>query len=122
MNGKTEEIPEQASTVFDPFVAFKPLAPAAWMSTGWFERVTDLGSEITTFVAERIKEDVRTQHALLHCKSLAEVQHVQADFLQKAFDQYRAETGKLVEMTGNMAVDLQTDDEAADPGRQPSKS
>ena len=103
MNRKTEtsKRPEGA---FDPFVAFKPLSPAAWMGTAWFERVADLGSEVTSFVADRIKEDVQTQHALLHCKSLLEVQKVQAEFLQKAFDQYQAETGKLIKMTGMTAV------------------
>lgn len=102
------EKPETAAptpAAFDPFPAFKPLAPAAWIGTVWAERMADLGSEITTFVAERIKEDVQTQHALLYCKSLAEVQHVQAEFLQKAFDQYQAETGKLVAMTGRMAAE-----------------
>ncbi|MEH6645979.1 phasin family protein [Sulfitobacter sp.] len=106
---KKPETSKQASAAFDPFVVFKPLAPTAWMGTAWFERVADLGSEITTFVADRIKEDAKTQHALLNCKSMVEVQHVQAEFLQKAFDQYHAETGKLVELTGQMAEDLQTD-------------
>lgn len=103
MNRKTEtsKRPEGA---FDPFAAFKPPSPAGRMGTSWFERVADLGSEVTSFVADRIKEDVQTQHALLHCKSLPEVQKVQAEFLQKAFDQYRAETGKLIKMTGKTAV------------------
>lgn len=103
MRQKTEAS-KDPKTAFDPLPGFKFLAPAGWMGSGLFERVADLGSEITTFVAERIKEDVKTQHALLHCKSLPEVQKVQAEFLQKAFDQYRAETGKLVEMTGIAAV------------------
>jgi hypothetical protein len=36
---------------------------------------------------------------------LAEVQHTQAEFIQKAFDQYQAETGKLIAMTGQMVSD-----------------
>lgn len=93
--------PEDA---FDPFGAFKSFSPAAWMGSAWFERVAEMGNEVTTFLAERIKEDVKTQEALLNCKSLREVQQVQAEFLQKAFDQYQAETGKLIKMTGTTAV------------------
>lgn len=98
---ETSKQPEGNS---DPFVAFRQLSPVAWMGTAWFGRVADLGSEVASFVAERIKEDVKTQHALLHCKSLPEVQQVQAAFLQKAFDQYQAETGKLIGMSGMKAV------------------
>ncbi|WP_246107397.1 phasin family protein [Puniceibacterium confluentis] len=104
MKQKTESS-KQPQDTFDPFVAFKSLSPAARMGTAWFEHVAVLGSEISSFVAERIKEDVKTQHALLNCKSLPEVQRVQAEFLQKAFDQYQAETGKLIEMSGAMAAD-----------------
>ncbi len=118
MDQKTQTS-KRTTIAFDPFVAFKPLAPASWKGTVWFERVADLGSEITAFVADRIKEDVQTRHALLHCKSLTEVQHVQAEFFQKAFDQYRTKTAQLVEMTGNIAVDLQADNtlrtDAANP-------
>lgn len=103
MNQKNEASKKSQDAV-DPFVAFKSLSPAAWMGPAWFERVRDLGNEVSLFVAERIKEDVKTQHALLHCKSLPEVQQVQAEFLQRAFDQYRAETGKLIKMTGTTAV------------------
>jgi len=37
------------------------------------------------------------------------LQHVQAQFFQKAIDQYQAETGKLVEMT-NKAFTPKSDD------------
>jgi hypothetical protein len=86
--------------------ALKPLAPLGWMSTAWIESLADLGSELTSFVADRIREDVKTQHAILHCKSLAELQHVQAEFMQRAFDQYAAETGKLIEMSTEIAAKI----------------
>lgn len=65
----------------------------------WVEALSDMGAEVLAFVADRIKEDVKTQHEILHCKDLAELQNIQARFLQKAIDQYQAETGKLVEMS-----------------------
>ncbi|MEY8098935.1 phasin family protein [Falsihalocynthiibacter sp. S25ZX9] len=103
MDRKTETS-KKTPDAFDPLAAFRPLTPISWMGTAWFENLASLGNEITSFVAERIKEDVQTQHALLHCKSISEAQRLQAQFMQKAFDQYQVETGKLIEMSGEMAV------------------
>ena len=69
------------------------------MSSAWMEALSDMGAEMVSFVSDRIKEDVKTQHEILHCKNVAELQHIQAQFIQKAIDQYQAETGKLVEMS-----------------------
>ena len=71
----------------------------AGMSTVWMEAMSELGAEMVSFVADRIKEDVKTQHDILQCKNVAELQHVQAQFIQKAMDQYQDETGKLTEMS-----------------------
>ena len=68
------------------------------MGTAWVEAISDMSAEVASFVAERIKEDVKTQHEILHCKNAADLQHIQAQFIQKATDQYKVETGKLVEM------------------------
>jgi len=69
-----------------------------WMGTAWLENMRDLGSELMSFMADRIKEDVKTQHAILHCKDGEEMRIIQTDFMRKAVDQYTQETGKLVEM------------------------
>lgn len=69
------------------------------MGTAWMEAVSDMGAEVVSFVANRIQEDVKTQHKILHCKDFTELQQIQAEFFQKALDQYQAETGKLVEMS-----------------------
>ena len=68
------------------------------LGTAWMEAMSDMSAELMSFVAERIKEDVKTQHKMLHCKDVAQLQHIQAEFIQKAVDQYHEETGKLVEM------------------------
>ncbi|MFK7837435.1 MAG: phasin family protein [Sulfitobacter sp.] len=68
------------------------------MGTAWIEAVSAMTAEVAGFVAERIKEDVKTQHEILHCKNVSDLQHIQAQFMQKAIDQYQAETGRLVEM------------------------
>lgn len=69
------------------------------MSTVWFEAMGEMSAEVASFIADRIKEDVKTQHDILHCKNIADLQHIQAEFIQKAIDQYQVETGKLVEMS-----------------------
>lgn len=74
------------------------LGTLAWMGTTWVEAMSDLGSEVLSFIAERISEDVKTQHEILHCKTMTELQQVQAAFLERAYVQYTVETGKLVKM------------------------
>ncbi len=78
------------------------------VSTVWMEALGTMSAEVVSFVAERIKEDIKTQHEIMHCKNPKELQHIQAQFLQKAIDQYKAETGKLVEMS-NEAFGLKED-------------
>ncbi len=68
------------------------------LNAAWFEALGDMSAEVVSFVADRVKEDVKVQHEIMHCKTLTELQHVQSRFLQKAMDQYQAETGKLIEM------------------------
>lgn len=78
------------------------LGPLHWMGTAWCEAAADMQSELATFIADRIKEDVKTQHALLHCKSAEELQQAQLAFLERAYVQYTTETGKLIQMTMDM--------------------
>lgn len=79
------------------------------MGLAWAEGLSDLGSEVLSFVADRIKEDVKTQHRILHCRNVAELQHIQAEFVQTAIDQYTAETGKLVKMGHDLYTPPQGD-------------
>ena len=87
----------------DPFNILSQLQNAGFgnmmgMNTAWMETLTDMSAEVASFVAERIKEDTETQHEIMQCKTATDLQHVQAQFIQKAMDQYHEETGKLVEM------------------------
>jgi len=82
------------------------------MSTAMMEAFSDMGAEVLSFVADRIKEDVKTQHEILHCKDVGDLQHIQAQFIQKAVDQYQEETGKLVEMS-TRAFAVKPEDDAS---------
>ena len=98
---------DKTSTSADaPFNAITQLQEAGLGSmmgigTAWVEAISDMNAEVAQFVAERIKDDVKTQHQILHCQNVADLQHIQAQFIKRAMDQYQAETGKLVEMGTN---------------------
>lgn len=83
------------------------LGSLSWLGTKWVETMSDFGAEWLSFVAERVKQDVKTQHDLLHASNLGEVQHIQAQFLQRAMDDYRDETGKIVEFCSKAMTDIQ---------------
>ena len=75
------------------------------MGTAWAEAFSDMSAEFLGFLADRIKEDVKTQHKILHCKDMRELQHIQAEFVQTAINQYQAETGKLIAMSSTLFSD-----------------
>lgn len=76
--------------------------PMAWLGTAAIEAMSEMTSEVTSFIADRISEDVKTQHALLHCESLTELQQKQMEFMERAYVQYTVETGKLLEMSTSL--------------------
>ena len=84
------------------------LGALAWMGTWWMEQIEDMGAEWLTFLAHRVSEDVRIQHRILRCTTPAEIQQIQAEFLLKAFEDYAAENGKLMEMGSAMHQHLQS--------------
>ncbi|PUB16197.1 phasin family protein [Yoonia sediminilitoris] len=68
----------------------------------WLETMSNMGSEMLNFVAERVKSDVQTQHDLLHAKDISDIQHIQAQFMQRAMDDYAAEIAKMTELGKDM--------------------
>ncbi len=74
------------------------LSSLSWLGAEWAGAVGQMSGEFLQFMADRIKEDVRFQHSCLQCKTSQDLQKLQAEFVQKAIDQYVAETGKLVEI------------------------
>lgn len=74
------------------------ISSLSWLGAEWAGAVGRMSGEFLQFMADRVKEDVRFQHSCLQCKSPQELQKLQAEFIQKAIDQYVAETGKMVEI------------------------
>ena len=79
-----------------------------WFGMEWWQGMAQIGSEMSSFMADRLREDLKTQHALMHCTTLAEIQAVQAGFVARAVDDYTAETGKLVEIGQGFLTGAQT--------------
>lgn len=113
--------PKTPAAQLEPEKVFQTLADVqtaglgslSWLGTKWVETMSDVGAEWLSFVADRVKEDVKTQHALIHAKNIGEMQHIQAQFLQKAIDDYREETGKIVEFCAQAMSDIQDHSEKA---------
>ncbi|KIC49059.1 phasin family protein [Tateyamaria sp. ANG-S1] len=106
---KPKDTSQTTGTMLDAMANWQAAGLGAlnWFGPSTIERMGDMGAEWMTFVAERVREDVALQHGLLHAKSPAEVQQLQMRFLQKAMDQYTAETGKMIEMSSKL---FDTDD------------
>lgn len=66
--------------------------------TDWMDAMVEMGNEIVSFTAARIKEDVDTQQKLLQAKEITDVQKIQTAFFQKAMDDYATEYAKLLEI------------------------
>ena len=95
-----------APDALDVLAAVAPLAPTAWTSAVWLDNLARMNAQVATFIADRACAAVETQLALLQCRSLTDLQHVQAAFVQKAVAQYQAEAGQMVAMTARLASDL----------------
>ena len=107
MTNKSQTQSPKSATSTEPLGVLAQFQEAGFgkmmgMNAAWMEAFSDWSAEMVDFAAERIKADVKTQHDILQCKNAADLQHVQAQFMQRAMDQYHAETGKLVAM-GNKA-------------------
>ena len=72
--------------------------PWGQIGAAWAESLSGLGAEAMRFLAERVAADVELQRRLLTATSIEDLRHVQAEFLQRAIDQYVAETGRMVEI------------------------
>ena len=55
-----------------------------------------MGAEAMRFLSDRLQQDVATQQALLQCKSIGDIQAVQASFIQTAMDQYLHESTAMI--------------------------
>jgi hypothetical protein len=88
---KPAETPEPVTAAMVLPIAVGKVVTQAWM---------DFGTEAIRFVWDRLQQDMKTQQALLACKSLEEFQAIQNEFFRSAQEQYAAEAGKLLDTLG----------------------
>jgi len=74
------------------------LDPLRWFGTAWLESATEVNRELAEFLCKRISDDVRTQHEMLNCTDPAKLQEIQARFIQRAIDDYAAESGAVSDL------------------------
>jgi hypothetical protein len=97
---------EQAQQVMAEWQT-KGLHAMASFGTRWIEQMSDIGSEMLSFLADRVKQDVDFQHKALHCNNAQDLHQLQADFVQRALEDYNAETARLTKIGNAM---MQRDD------------
>jgi len=79
------------------------------LGTKWLEAMTLMTSGMMAFISERIKEDTKTQADLMHAKGLPEIQHIQAQFIHKAMEDYKAEMGRLTDLGKDLVPEVLSD-------------
>lgn len=72
----------------------------------WLKTMSSMGSEVMSFTTNRLHEDIKTRHDLLQAKGISEIQEIQAQFFQKAMEDYSAQTAKLLGMGKSLTPDF----------------
>ena len=64
----TKETPDPGAMAMKAMADFQKagMGPLTWMGTAMLESMSAMGSEVVQFVSDRIKEDVKMQHQVLH--------------------------------------------------------
>ncbi len=92
---KPQETPNPMASMLEAMQGAK-FPNASGFGSEWIESMADVGSNVLSFMASRIEQDVQTQHALMKAKDVTEVQHIQSQYFQRMMDDYAAETAKLM--------------------------
>jgi hypothetical protein len=92
--GKTtrEKTPSDANTSA-LMAALNPKGTSDGM-TAWL----DIMTESARFVADRFRQDLETQQAILGCRKPEDLLRLQAEFYQKAIEQYTSEATRVAQL------------------------
>lgn len=89
-NTVTKAKADPMAAVMDSVTALNP------MQGGAMKTALAMGSETLQFFAARMQQDVATQQAILTCKTMEDLQKVQADFYKTAMEDYRCATERMM--------------------------
>jgi len=106
LGGDVEVVETVRDRLIDTVTASQQEAIETIESAGqaFLSTVTQVRNEMADFLAERIRQDLDTQQALLRCRSLDDVRDVQASFVRTALGQYGDEVAKLVRLGSEAAA------------------
>lgn len=71
------------------------MEPLTSVGRAFIEGWVEASGEIAAFLGRRIQSDIDLQRQILQCRDPAELVRIQTAFVEKAVEDYRAETGKL---------------------------
>ena len=77
------------------------LAAWSWTNPRWYRQATTVNAELLRFACDRLQKDMTFQKEALKCRNPAELQDLQGKFLREAFEQYSAETSRLIRMNSD---------------------
>jgi hypothetical protein len=78
------------ATAVENMIALNP------MQGGVLKAMYTMGTETMAFLSSRMQHDIETQKALLTCKTLEDLQSVQARFYKKALEDYSTAASKMM--------------------------
>jgi hypothetical protein len=78
----------------------------------FLEGIATAQKEWAEFMQRRIREDVALSRQLLNCQSVADIHQICSQYFQTAFQQYRAQSEKVVQRSESMAQHLAQTTEA----------
>lgn len=96
----TKKTKDQPSNDFAGMLGNMPFNP---MNDPQLKAWSDLGAEMMKFAATRIQRDLEAQKAMLACKSVEDLQKVQAQFYSEAVADYRAQIQHAMEVMSHAA-------------------
>jgi phasin protein len=70
------------------------------------QSVAGAQKEWADFVHRRLKEDVAVSQQLISCQSLADMQEVYSNYLQRAFEHYQEQTQRAVQRAQSSAEEF----------------
>ncbi|WP_050527186.1 phasin family protein [Pseudorhodobacter aquimaris] len=91
----TKDTKAQSSTDFIGMLGNMPFNPT---NDPQLKVWSDLGADMMKFAASRIQQDLEAQKSMLACKSLEDLQKVQAEFFSEAVKGYNAQIQRVVEV------------------------
>lgn len=75
-----------------------PVTITVQMAASWMKGFSEIQSEMTRFVLERLRQDIDLHKQMLACRSPKDVQDLQSGFMHHAAEEYFVELSKLFGM------------------------